>query len=93
MEEIQAYRKIWVTTGRAATSVNYPVNIRKVKSPADILVVTITHEKLPSFKVICKFRGSDILKRKSLGFQVGYINDRPEIKWYSTQPFSTYTEL
>lgn len=83
MPEIIRNRTIRPST-RKATSVNYRVAINNITA-GDTLVVNITHEK-GYFKKTCKFRGSDVLKKKSLGFRVEGEGKDIKIHWISTQP-------
>jgi hypothetical protein len=84
MPEVIRNRTIRPST-REKSSVNYRVHINGIAA-ADTLIVNITHES-KRFKRTFKFRGSDILKKKSLGFKVA-DNGRKgiEINWISTQP-------
>lgn len=85
MPEIVRNRTIRPST-RKETSVNYRVDIKAVTS-GDTLVVNIEHESKP-FRKTYKFRGNDVLKRKSLGFKVQDFGTHIEIQWTSTQPIS-----
>lgn len=73
-------------SSRKDTSVNYRVHIDGI-SNGDILVVHIKHEKKPFFKSY-RFRGSDIIKKKSLGFKVNDDGNQININWISTQPIN-----
>jgi hypothetical protein len=85
MPEIIRNRTIRPST-RKESSVNYRVHIDGITG-SDILIVHITHES-KLFKRTYKFRGKDILKKKSLGFTVTDNGRRGiEINWISTQPF------
>ncbi len=68
MPEIIRNRTIYTTTGRKASSVNHRVHINNI-DPGDTLIVNINHETIP-FQKTFKFKGSDIIKKKSLSFQV-----------------------
>lgn len=85
MPEIIRSRTIRPST-RKETSVNYRIHIDRIAS-SDTLTVNITHES-KSFRKTFKFKGVDVLKKKSLGFKV-VDNGRNgiEISWISTQPF------
>ncbi len=83
MPEIIRNRTIRPST-RKDTSVNYRVDIKGI-SANDTLVVNINHES-KSFRKTFKFRGSDVLKRKSFGFKVSDDGKQIIIHWTSTQP-------
>ena len=83
MPDIIRKRTIRPST-REATSVNYRVDIKGVAA-SDTLIVEISHESRPFHKVF-KFRGGDVLQKKSLGFKVHEVGNRIEIQWISTQP-------
>ena len=83
MPEIIRNRPISPLT-RKATSVNYRVHIDGI-SASDSLVVNITHKTKP-FRKSFKFKGSEVLKKKSLGFKVYDDGKKIEIIWISTQP-------
>jgi hypothetical protein len=83
MAEIIRRRTIRPST-RLDTSVNYRVHLDGV-SNGDTLVVIINHES-KSFEKVFKFRGSDVLKKKSLGFKVYDDGKQIKINWKSTQP-------
>jgi hypothetical protein len=85
MAEIIRNRTIRPST-RQATSPNYRVAINGI-TPNDTLVVNIKHESKPFSKTF-KFRGSDVLKKKSLGFTVSEIGNNIQIHWMSTQPIN-----
>jgi hypothetical protein len=85
MTDIIRRRTIRPST-RKGTSVNYRVDINGVAS-SDTLIVEINHESRP-FKKTFKFRGSDVLKRKSLGFKVTEVGNQINISWASTQPIN-----
>ena len=85
MPEIIRRRTIKPST-RKATSVNYRVAINDIDS-SDTLVVEVTHESKP-YKKSFKFKGSDILKKKSLGFTVTEDGKQIVINWISTQPIN-----
>ena len=73
-------------SSRKDTSVNYRVHINGLSS-TDILIVNINHESKP-FKKTFKFKGIDVLKKKSLGFKVYDDGDQIIINWISTQPIN-----
>lgn len=77
MPEIIRNRTIRPST-RKDTSVNYRVDIKGI-SANDTLIVNIDHES-KSFRKAFKFRGSDVLKRKSLGFKVQDFETHIEIR-------------
>jgi hypothetical protein len=83
MAEIIRNRTIRPST-RQETSVNYRVHLDGV-SPGDILIVNIKHES-KAFAKTYKFKGSDILQKKSLGFKVYDDGKQIIISWISTQP-------
>lgn len=85
MAEIIRNRTIRPST-RMETSVNYRVHLDGI-TPSDTLIVNIRHES-KSFSKSFKFKGSEVLKKKSLGFKV--IDDGKQIiiKWTSTQPIN-----
>lgn len=85
MPDIIRNRTIRPST-RLASSVNYRVHIEGVGAN-DILVVNITHESKP-FKKTYRFRGLDVLKKKSLGFKVYDDGKTITINWTSTQPIN-----
>jgi hypothetical protein len=85
MPEIIRNRTISPLT-RKATSVNYRVHIDGITA-SDTLVVNITHKTKP-FTKTCKFKGSDVIKKKSLGFKVYDDGKKIEIIWISTQPIN-----
>ena len=85
MPEIIRNRTISPLT-RKATSVNYRVHIDCIAA-SDTLVVNITHKTKP-FTKTCKFKGSDVIKKKSLGFKVYDDGEKIEISWISTQPIN-----
>jgi len=85
MPDIIRRRTIRPST-RKDTSVNYRVDITGI-APSDTLVVEIGHESKP-FQKLFKFRGIDILKRKSLGFKVSEVGNHISITWTSTQPIN-----
>jgi hypothetical protein len=85
MSEIVRRRTIRPST-RKNTSVNYRVAINSVGA-SDLLVVEIRHES-KSYQKSFRFRGIDILKRKSLGFKVSEVGGRIEVTWISTQPIN-----
>ena len=71
---------------RKDTSVNYRVHIKGVAA-GDTLIINITHKTKP-FAETFKFKGSDVIKKKSLGFKVYDDEKNIEIKWISTQPIN-----
>ena len=83
MAEIIRNRTIRPST-RQDTSVNYRVHIDSI-SPSDTLIVNIKHESKPFTKSF-KFKGSEVLKKKSLGFKVFDDGKQIIINWTSTQP-------
>ena len=85
MPEIIRNRTIRPST-RLETSINYRVDIKSI-SASDTLVVNINHES-NSYRKTFKFKGSDIIKKKSLGFKVYDDGVKIDITWNSTQPIS-----
>ena len=85
MPDIIRNRTIRPST-RLASSVNYRVHIEGVR-PNDILAVNITHESKPFHKTF-RFRGSDVVRKKSLGFKVYDDGTNITINWTSTQPIN-----
>lgn len=85
MPEIIRNRTIRPST-RKDTSVNYRVHLDGI-SAGDTLVVNIKHESKSFFKSF-RFKGSEVLKKKSLGFKVSEIDNKIEISWTSTQPIN-----
>lgn len=85
MPDIIRNRTIRPST-RQETSVNYRVHLKGV-SPSDTLVVNIKHESKAYSKTF-KFKGSDVLQKKSLGFKVFDDSKQIIINWISTQPFN-----
>jgi hypothetical protein len=85
MSEITRRRTIRPST-RKKTSVNYRVHIDGITA-SDTLIVHIDHEKT-SFKKSFKFRGADVIKKKSLGFKVDETGSTPQINWITTQPLN-----
>lgn len=85
MPEVIRNRTIRPST-RKDTSVNYRVHLDGIDS-GDTLVVNIKHESSPFFKSF-RFKGSEVLKKKSLGFKVVERGDEIEISWTSTQPIN-----
>ena len=83
MPEIIRNRTIRPST-RKATSVNYRIDIKGL-SNGDTLIVNIDHESKP-FQKTFKFKGSNVLKRRSLGFKVLESEGGIIIQWTSTQP-------
>lgn len=71
-------------SSRKDTSVNYRVHIDGINA-GDTLVVNVKHESKPFFKTY-KFRGSDVIKKKSLGFRVNDDGKQININWIGTQP-------
>jgi len=85
MPEIIRNRAISPLT-RKATSVNYRVHIDGITA-SDTLVVNIRHKTKP-FNKSFRFKGSDVIKKKSLGFKVYDDEKKIEIIWISTQPIN-----
>jgi len=85
MPEIIRNRTIRPST-RQETSINYRVAIDGITA-TDTLVVNIKHES-KSFRKTFKFRGSDVLQKKSLGFTVQDDGTGLKISWNSTQPIN-----
>ncbi|MBV9988931.1 MAG: hypothetical protein JO301_14725 [Chitinophagaceae bacterium] len=85
MAEIIRNRTIRPST-RLASSISYRVAINNL-THNDILVVNISHESKP-FRKTFRFRGSDVLKHKSLGFRVKDWGTQIQIVWNSTQPIN-----
>lgn len=85
MAEIIRNRTIRPST-RQETSVNYRVHLNGISS-SDKLIVNIKHESKPFSKTF-KFKGSDVLKKKSLGFKVFDDGKQIIINWTSTQPIN-----
>jgi len=85
MPEIIRKRTIRPST-RKNTSVNYRVDIGVV-SASDTLIVEISHES-KLFQKTFKFRGSDVVKKKSLGFTVTEKGQDITINWVSSQPIN-----
>jgi hypothetical protein len=85
MPEIIRNRTIRPST-RKDTSVNYRVHIDGI-TYGDTLIVNIAHEN-KSFKKSYKFKGSDVIKKKSLGFKVNDDGKQININWISTQPIN-----
>ncbi len=83
MAEIIRNRTIRPST-RLDTSVNYRVHIGGI-AVNDTLIVNIGHESKP-FRKIYTFRGSDVVKKKSLSFRVTDDGTCIHIRWISTQP-------
>jgi hypothetical protein len=85
MAEIIRNRTIRPST-RQETSVNYRVHLDGISS-TDTLIVNVKHES-KAFSKSFKFKGSEVLKKKSLGFKV--IDDGKQIliNWTSTQPIN-----
>lgn len=85
MQEVIRKRTIRPST-RLKTSGFYRVSIVGLTA-ADILIVEINHESNP-FNKTYKFKGSDVLKKKSLGFKVIEQDGNVHINWISTQPIN-----
>lgn len=83
MAEIIRNRTIRPST-RLATSVNYRVHISGITA-GDMLIVNIGHES-KTFSRCYTFKGSDVVKKKSLGFKVTDDGTGIRIQWISTQP-------
>jgi hypothetical protein len=71
---------------RKDTSVNYRIQMTGI-TRNDTVTVIIDHES-KSFKKTYTFRGSDVVKKKSLSFTPIDDGRRIEIVWRSTQPIS-----
>jgi hypothetical protein len=71
-------------SSRQETSVNYRVHLDGISS-SDTLIVNIKHESKPFAKTF-KFKGIEVLKKKSLGFKVKDDGKQIIINWTSTQP-------
>ncbi len=85
MTQIIRNRTIRPST-RLETSVNYRVHIDGITA-SDTLVVNINHES-KSFTKAFKFKGMDVIKRKSLGFKVYDDGKQIKIIWTGTQPIN-----
>ena len=85
MPEIIRNRTIRPST-RLDSSANYRVHLDGIAA-SDTLVVNISHESKPYRKTF-KFKGSDVLKKKSLGFKVNDDGKHIIITWTSTQPIN-----
>jgi hypothetical protein len=85
MPEIIRSRTIRPST-RKQSSVNYRVHIEGITA-SDTLIVNISHESKPWHKTF-KFKGSEVLKKKSLGFKVTDDGTGIQIHWISTQPIN-----
>ena len=85
MPEIIRIRTIRTST-RKDTTVNYRVHIYGITA-GDTLLVNVKHESKPYHKTF-KFKGSDVIKKKSLGFKVRDYGTHIEIDWISTQPIN-----
>lgn len=85
MADIIRNRTIRPST-RKETSVNYRVHIGGISS-SDTLIVNIKHESKPFSKQFM-FKGSEVLKKKSLGFKVFDDGKQIIINWISTQPIN-----
>lgn len=85
MPEVIRNRTIRPST-RKDTSVNYRVHIDGITA-GDTLVVNVKHESRPFIKSY-KFKGSEVIKKKSLGFKVNDDGKRIVINWISTQPIN-----
>ncbi|OAQ39586.1 hypothetical protein A5893_08310 [Pedobacter psychrophilus] len=83
MAEIIRNRTIRPST-RQETSVNYRVHLDGISS-FDTLIVNIKHESKPFAKSFT-FKGTEVLKKKSLGFRVFDDGKQIIINWTSTQP-------
>jgi hypothetical protein len=83
MPDIIRNRTIRPST-RKDTSVNYRVHIDGIAAN-DTLIVNINHESKPWHRTF-KFKGRDVLKKKSLGFKVTDDGTDIKIHWISTQP-------
>lgn len=85
MAEIIRNRTIRPST-RKDTSVNYRVHLDGIHK-GDTLIVNIKHES-KSFNKRFKFKGTDVVKKKSLGFKVNDDGKQININWISTQPIN-----
>lgn len=85
MAEIIRNRTIRPST-RLESSVNYRVHIDGITA-SDILLVNINHET-KTYNKTFKFKGTDLLKKKSLGFKVIEDDKQIIINWTSTQPIN-----
>ena len=83
MTDVIRNRTIRPTT-RKDTSVNYRIHLNGITA-SDTLVVNISHESKPFSKTF-RFRGRDVLQKKSLGFRVQDDGSGIMIRWNSTQP-------
>ncbi|MCR8560919.1 hypothetical protein KXD93_24895 [Mucilaginibacter sp. BJC16-A38] len=85
MNEIIKRRTIRPST-RLKTSEFYRVDINKITA-SDTLIVNVTHESKP-FQKTFKFKGSEVIKKKSLGFKVVDNGEHIHLNWTSTQPIN-----
>jgi hypothetical protein len=85
MPEIVRKRIIRPST-RKEMSFNYRVDIKGI-NPDDTLIVELAHESKP-FQKKFKFRGRDVLQKKSLSFKVNEVGANIAIQWFSTQPIN-----
>jgi hypothetical protein len=89
MPEIIRNRTIRPST-RKDTSVNYRVHIHGI-TEGDTLILNVKHESKLYHKTF-KFKGSDVIKKKSLGFKVKDNGTDIKIDWISTQPIKNKYE-
>ncbi|WP_415582574.1 hypothetical protein [Flavobacterium longum] len=85
MTEVIRKRTIRPST-RKETSVNYRIHLDGL-AHGDMLIINITHESKP-FQKSFRFKASEVLKKKSLGFKVVQDTDVVQIQWMSTQPLN-----
>lgn len=85
MSEIVRNRTLRPST-RKESSKNYRIHMDGITA-SDTVIVNIDHESKP-FKKTYKFRGSDVVKKKSLSFTPVDFGTHIEIVWRSTQPIS-----
>ncbi len=85
MPEIIRNRTIRPST-RKDSSVNYRIHLDGLAN-GDTLVVNINHESKPFSKTF-RFKGAEVLKKKSLGFRVLESGENVVVNWISTQPIN-----
>ena len=83
MAEIVRNRTIRPST-RLKTSPFYRVHINGITA-SDTLIVNVTHEN-KAYSKSFTFKGSDVIKKKSLGFKVIDDGKTIQLNWISTQP-------
>jgi hypothetical protein len=71
-------------SSRLETSTSYKIDTSKVQA-GNILVVNIDHESKP-FRRTYRFKGSDIVGKKSIHFQVKEDENNIEITWSGAKP-------